>query len=158
MPVPAGEEGRILITNLHNYAMPLIRYDIGDMGLSSDAACRCGRGLPLLAGISGRVADVIFTPDGKTIPGIALPFSVFNSPVVQQFQIVQEELEKVVVRIVTYNDNLPQQVDDVVTGIVAQFRTLFGNDMDISVELVDRISPTPSGKRRFIISNLPHVS
>ena len=76
-PVPVGGEGRILVTNLHNYAMPFIRYDIGDVGALSDKACPCGRGLPLLAKLTGRTTDFIRTRSGGVIPGMALHIQFF---------------------------------------------------------------------------------
>jgi len=152
-----GEEGRILVTNLRNYAMPFIRYENGDLGVSSDEACPCGRGLPLLASISGRTADVIFTKSGKRIPGISLPFRFFALLGIAQFQIVQETLEKVVIRLVMDREYPRDRINEVVKEILYQYRSILGEDMDISIEFVDQIAPTRSGKRRVVISNVPET-
>jgi len=106
-----------------------------------------------LATILGRTTDVIFTKDGKSIPGIALPFNVFTLPGVEQFQIVQETRDSVVIRVVLDRTCLQNQVDDTVKQILYQYRSILGEDTDVSVEFVEQILPTRSGKRRFVISN-----
>ncbi len=154
-PVPEGKEGRILVTNLHSYAMPFIRYEIGDMGVSSDRTCSCGRGLPLLAAINGRITDIIYTRSGKCIPGVALPLNFFASLGIEQFQVVQDDYDKVTVRIVLGRERPRDHVDRLTREIVFQYRSALGDGMDIEVEQVDQIVPTQSGKRRVVISNVP---
>lgn len=153
-PVPAGKEGRILITNLHSYVMPFIRYDIGDLGVISDKACPCGRGLPLLGRVSGRVSDVILTRSGERLPGIVLPWSFLASLGVDQFQIVQESYEKVVVKLVVGREYPQERTDELTRAIISQYRDILGEDMDIVVEFVDHIPITARGKRRVVISKL----
>ena len=63
--VSFGERGRLLYTSLFNYAMPLIRYDVGDICVPSDELCSCGRGLPMIKHIEGRVDDFVKTPSGR---------------------------------------------------------------------------------------------
>src|SRR5207244_11937336 len=71
-PAPPGTPGAIVVTDLSNFAMPLIRYQIGDVGVLADRACPCGRGLPLLESIEGREADYVVTADGRLVSGISL--------------------------------------------------------------------------------------
>ncbi|UCH51626.1 MAG: phenylacetate--CoA ligase family protein [Chloroflexota bacterium] len=157
-PVPSGVEGKILLTNLHNYAMPLIRYDIGDVGISSDEVCSCGRGLPLLAKVIGRTNDFIFTASGKPIPGIALYdrklFALMN---VEQFQIIQESYEHVTVKIVPESGYTQEYMERLAAEIVRRYQPILGENMHITVEFVDDIIVTAAGKRKFIISKLPPV-
>ena len=153
-PAPVGEEGRVLVTNLRNYAMPFIRYENGDLGVSSDEACPCGRGLPLLATISGRTTDVIFTKSGKCIPGISLPLRIFASPGIEQFQIVQETYEKVIIRLVLDREYAEDRINEVVKEVLYQYRSMLGEEMDINIEFVDQMPPTRSGKRRIVVSNV----
>src|SRR5207249_5185438 len=96
-----GVPGSIVVTDLSNFAMPLIRYQIGDVGKLSGRACPCGRGLPLLESIEGREADYVVTADGRLISGISLTenFAVLV-PGVAQIQIVQEQLRRFLFRIV----------------------------------------------------------
>ena len=154
-PVPVGEEGRILVTNLHNYAMPFIRYETGDIGVISDKACPCGRGLPLLAAVNGRTADVIFTKSGKRIPGVALPWGFLASLGVEQFQIVQENYEKVVIKLIIDKEYPRDRIDEMIKEVLRRFTSMLGDDIDVVAELVDQILPTISGKTRFVLSNLP---
>src|SRR5262249_37736012 len=67
-----GELGAILVTDLLNYGMPMIRYHIGDTGSWADGACPCGRGLPRLASVAGRVSDFVVGADGRVVAGLWL--------------------------------------------------------------------------------------
>jgi len=157
-PVPVGEEGKILVTNLHNYAMPFIRYDIGDVGAISDQVCSCGRGLPLLAKLSGRSADIILTGNGRFIPAMALPWGFLGSLGIGQIQIVQDSYEKVVVKLVLDCEPSQSRLDEITGEILRQWRPQIGRDTELSVELVDQIPLTEAGKRKMVISNLPETS
>jgi phenylacetate-CoA ligase len=153
-PVPPGEEGRILITNLRNFGMPLIRHEIGDLGVASDRQCTCGRGLPLLAAVKGRTADVLYTRDGKCVPGVALPFQFLTSLSVEQVQVVQDTYERVVIKLVMAEGSGRNVLDRALRETTAHFKATLGDDMEIAVEFVDDIPATPLGKRRFVISNV----
>ncbi|MFC2067874.1 phenylacetate--CoA ligase family protein [Chloroflexota bacterium] len=157
-PVPENVEGRILVTNLHNYAVPFIRYDIGDMGAYSNKVCPCGRGLPLLAFLSGRICDNIMTPSGGVIPGMALAPIYFALPGVEQYQIAQESYYEVVVRIVPDKKYPREHLNKLAKQILNQHRHLFEQDMSFSVEFVDQIPRTEAGKIRVVISCLSQES
>ena len=157
IPVPSGEEGRIVITNLYNYAMPFIRYEIGDLGVASDSTCPCGRGLPLLETVSGRAFDVILTRSKGPIPGVRLwrPIhALFANLGVEQFQIVQETYEKVVVKLVLGKESRERHAGKLEKGVIQEYESTLGEDMDISVEFVDHIPLTSAGKREIIVSKL----
>jgi phenylacetate-CoA ligase len=86
-----GETGRIVITQLHNFATPIIRYDIGDLG-EVGHPCPSGRGLPVINGIGGRVRNLVCTPDGRKY-WPAVPLDVFKHVApVRQFQLIQKSL------------------------------------------------------------------
>jgi phenylacetate-CoA ligase len=153
-PVPPGRQGRILVTNLDSYAMPLLRYEIGDLGVASDRQCSCGRGLPLLAAVNGRTADVLYTRDGRPLPGVALPFQFLASLGVEQVQVVQDTYERVVVRLVMAEGSGPSALEKAIKETTAQFKAALGDTMEIAVEIVGEIPATPFGKRRFVISEL----
>jgi len=155
--VPVVGEGRILVTSLHNYGMPFIRYEIGDLGVSSAKTCPCGRGLPVLAAVNGRISDFIFTRKGDCIPGIALNRSFLAGLGVEQFQIVQESYEKVVIKLVFGRECERDHVNEAVKKIERHFKSELGGDINIVIELVDRIVPTKIGKRRMFISNVTRV-
>jgi phenylacetate-CoA ligase len=153
-PVADGREGRIVVTSLHNYAMPFIRYELGDVGVISGDACPCGRGLPLLTKLSGRMWDIIVTMSGKSVPGSTLSH-VFREPMgVAQFQMVQESYDTVTVRIVMEKEYPEEYLVEISRKIVRKYRDVLGEDMDIRVKVVDHIPQTMDGKRRVIISNI----
>lgn len=98
--VAEGETGRVVITDLHNYATPLIRYDIGDYA-TLGAACACGRGLPALTRILGRERNLILMPDGSRHWPL-VGFHKFRAIApVMQYQMVQEDREHIELRLVT---------------------------------------------------------
>ncbi len=153
-PLPHGKEGQILITSLHNYAMPFIRYAIGDMAETVGDVCRCGRGLPLLGKLNGRTTEVVYTRSGKIISGTAL-LHVFLTPVgVSQFQFVQENYDKVTIRLVMDKDYSKEYLNELAENLSRRYKALLENDMNIGVEFVNAIPTTESGKRRVVISHV----
>jgi len=99
-PCPPGGIGRVLATPLHNLAMPLIRYDVGDYA-EAGAPCPCGRGLPVLARIMGRTRNMLRLPGGGTSwPGVPLRALTTLAPL-RQFRLVQHSLTGIEVQMVT---------------------------------------------------------
>jgi phenylacetate-CoA ligase len=146
-----GETGMIVLTDLANRAMPIIRYQVGDMGVLSERSCPCGRGLPLLEKIEGRIADYVITPRGEYVSGISLT-DHFNTliPGVIQLQIVQEEVDHFLFRIVKGPD-FGEHSLVTIQSLVAK---RFGPDVRFKCEYVDRIPQESSGKYRFCISKV----
>jgi phenylacetate-CoA ligase len=92
-----GQVGRVVLTSLHNFAMPLIRYSIGDFA-EVGGPCPCGRGLPVLAKILGRARNQVVLPDGRRAwPDVGRLWAAI--PGVEQIQIVQRSLDDVEVRV-----------------------------------------------------------
>ncbi|MHB1035980.1 MAG: phenylacetate--CoA ligase family protein [Pirellulales bacterium] len=150
-PCPPGEPGAIVVTDLANRAMPIIRYQIGDTASFAGRQCPCGRGLPLLERIEGRIADYVVTARGELISGISLTenFAVMV-PGVAQLQIVQEEVDRFVFRLVKGPD-FGEASLATIARLVAE---RFGPGVRYECEFVDRILPEPSGKYRFCISKV----
>jgi phenylacetate-CoA ligase len=152
-PCRPGEPGAIVVTDLMNRAMPMIRYQVGDMGVLSDQPCPCGRGLPLLERVEGRIADYVVTRRGELISGISLTENfALLVPAVAQLQIVQEEVDRFVFRIVRGPD-FGDQSENII-GTLARER--FGPDVRYQCQYVDKIPQEPSGKYRFCISKVPN--
>jgi phenylacetate-CoA ligase len=141
--------GRLLITDLFNRAMPLIRYQVGDVVIPSDRTCPCGRGLPLIEQVVGREADYVLTPTGTLISGISLT-DHFATEIrgASQVQIVQEKLTFLRLRMVAGEGFGPDSHGQIETLV----RNTFGTDMRYEVELVDAIPQEASGKYRFCVS------
>jgi len=149
-PASPGEPGHIVLTDLKNFAMPLIRYRIEDVGRAVEGACPCGRGLPLIGPVDGRAVDIIVSPSGRLLHGTF--FNPWFSKVggVRRWQIVQRSREELEVRIAA---DAPFGQDK-----IAYLREHFLSGdpgFRITFRLVDRIDPAPSGKLRYIISEEP---
>jgi phenylacetate-CoA ligase len=156
-PVPAGVEGRILITNLHNYGMPFIRYDIGDTGALSEAGCPCGRnGLPLLVNLNGRADAILLTKSGKRIPGRGIPQRFLADLGVQQYQIVQESYEEIIMSLVLDKEYPEEHKVRVIQEIDAFYQPLLGKEIAVKVQFEKEIPPARTGKREVFISKLKY--
>lgn len=94
-----GETGRIVVTPLHNFAMPLLRYDIADFA-TVGAPCPCGRGLPVLQRIVGRVRNMLVTADGKRYWPTLGTRAVADAAPIRQYQLVQKAFDRIEVRLV----------------------------------------------------------
>ncbi|MCU1243881.1 MAG: putative Adenylyltransferase [Candidatus Acidoferrum typicum] len=151
--VPDGQLGNIVVTRLHPGPMPLIRYRIGDVGISGGGEqCSCGRGFELLASVQGRDTDIVVTPSGNRLivhffTGLIERFREINC-----FQVVQEEIGSMVVRVVP---SKPSAVDNTVKRrLISTLQKYGATDIDITVETTDHIPTAPSGKRRFVVSKV----
>ena len=100
-PVKAGEPGTIVVTDLMNRAMPFVRYKVEDVGVPTDRKCSCGRGLPLMAYVTGRMADFLVRRDGSKVAGVSLIENTLTLvPGVNQMQIIQHALDELEIKIV----------------------------------------------------------
>jgi phenylacetate-CoA ligase len=155
-PAPPGEPGRVIVTDLANYVMPFINYEIGDWAVSGED-CPCGRGFPTLAGIEGRLGEVLRTPTGRTILPIALcrflNIGIRAHPYLWEYQAVQTAPDRVVFKLVP----TPRLTSEVAARLRAQLTTFLGPGVDVVLERVDRIPVEPSGKRWLVKSHLPVV-
>src|SRR5207253_564512 len=143
---PPGTPGSIVVTDLSNFAMPLVRYLIGDVGVLSSKRCVCGRGSVRLEAIEGREADYVVTAAGELISGISLTenFAVLV-PGVAQIQIVQEEVQRFLFRIVRAAD-FTAASERALGGLVAE---RFGHGTDHRFRLVrQRHAGQPRTKNR----------
>jgi phenylacetate-CoA ligase len=150
-PCAPGEVGQILITDLDNYGMPLIRYDIGDRAVPAEnQKCSCGRGLPLLQKVEGRTMEIVRTPDGRQIGGTFWTLLLRSRPAFHQFQVVQEVLEGVVIKYVKGADFDASSLN----YFAAKIREYCGDDFNVVFSETDSIDLTASGKQRLILSML----
>jgi phenylacetate-CoA ligase len=131
--------------------MPFIRYKIGDVGRLLDRDCPCGRQWPLLKLTQGRITDIIITADGRPLPGEFFPH-LFKEVAehVEQFQIIQDRLDHLIVSIVPASSYGPQQTD----YLRKRIREKVGATVDIEFRLTDAIAPEASGKLRVTVSRM----
>ncbi len=148
--VPAGQMGEVVVTSLTQLAMPLIRYKNGDMAIYETSNCCCGRGLPLLREVVGRMHDYLATADGQFVHGEFFAYTFRVKPEVERYQIYQPDLHHLHIRLVC-NQPVSQAWLD---NARAEVQARFGQATQITLEIVDRIELTPAGKHRFIISEV----
>ena len=151
-PAAPDELGEILVTSFTNWAMPLIRYQIGDLGrLHDDAPCACGRGLPRLAEVVGRTNDLVTTPDGRYIHSVFFSRLFFSLPGIKKYRVHQKSALEIHV---TYESEAPAP-----PAFEARLRQRIldnvGQEVDLSIEHVEAIPPLPSGKLGYIVSDTP---
>ena len=146
-PAKPGESGSILVTDLLNHAMPLIRYRIGDVGSWAPGECPCGRHLPRLERVGGRVTDFLVGAGGKLVSGVFLAtYVVAQRPSLGQVQIHQDRLDRVV-----YKLRPGPAFDPLNDGLYLEkaTREYLGEGISAEVEIVDDLPRLPSGKFLF---------
>ncbi|MBN8924799.1 MAG: polysaccharide biosynthesis protein [Rhodanobacter sp. 68-29] len=145
-----GASGEVLLTDLSNYGMPLLRYANGDMATASTETCPCGRGLPLLSHVDGRKLDAIRTPDGHLLPGEFFPHMLKDVPGLRRFQLVQRQLDRLELSMVCDE----RFDDDSLAYIRRELAKVVGDGVTLDCRLVEDIPLTPSGKLRVTVSAL----
>ncbi len=151
-PGTAGQMGAVLVTDLLNLAMPLIRYKIGDMATFETAPCACGRGLPRLARLEGRVTDFLVGSDGRLVSGVFLAtYLVAARPSLGQVQLWQDSAGQVLHKICT-TDGMPLSSVDL-QFLERETKRYLGPDTKVEHEFVAELRPEPSGKFLFCRSS-----
>ena len=158
-PANPGEVGEIIVTSLVNYAMPFIRYRIGDMGMWADHLCPCGRAWPSLKKVTGRVTDVFVRRDGGIVSPEYLIHLIgveLNNGWIHKYQAVQETHDHLRILIVTNEsvDDPKVFYSNETTKISEGIRLAMGQDCKIDYEFLNDIAPTVSGKYRYTVSKL----
>jgi phenylacetate-CoA ligase len=151
MPVKEGEEGKVVVTNLHNYAMPFIRYEIGDRAIVGPKKCSCGNPYPTLKKITGRITDSFIKRDGTVIPAeffIHFIGVVCSDGSIDKFQVIQEDHEKIKILFVSQNGLNAAKKNDIENNI----RIVMGNNCAVIWEKAEDIAKTPEGKYLFVKS------
>lgn len=141
----AKGKGRLIVTNLTNFTMPFIRYDTEDYGVPSGKACPCGRGLPLLASIEGRITDFIRLPNGNEQS--YLFFNYFfeqYGAYLSQFQVIQDKENHILINLVPTGKYNAGKESEILKGV----RKVLGKGMEITILKVDEIKKEKSGKIR----------
>ena len=145
-----GKNGEIVVTDLDNYGMPLIRYRIGDVASFKPQMCSCGRSLPLLKTVEGRTLDVIKTPNGNRLGGTFWTLLFRSRPGIKNFRVIQDRLNGITVEYV--KDTLISNIN--LNYYEAMIKEKCGNDFIVKFINVIKIPTTTSGKSRFVISRL----
>lgn len=146
----AEGRGEIVLTCLDSLAFPTIRYRTGDIGRLDPASCRCGRSLPKIGPVEGRLLDFLVTPHGRILHPTSVMHILREVPVVRESRVVQEALDRIVVHLVPVRPMRKAELDD----LRAKFHLLLGPG--IRAELIEKseLPPTASGKFRPVESRV----
>ena len=160
-PLPDGQLGEMVATNLYNWAMPIIRYRQGDlMALKpKDEKCECGRTFRMLEDFKGRANDIFKAKSGREFsPGYLLDVGYVHlikyGDAMASWQLIQKDIENVEFRCTPTAKMTPK----ISGSIQSEVSKLLGGEFNVSVELVDDLILTPRGKRNQIISNLKRLT
>jgi len=150
-PAEPGEMGRVVVTDLFNRGMPLIRYEIGDLAVvAKNSVCPCGSPLPLIERIVGRDRDILYDGDGNPKPGYLFVEAINSVDLEAQFQVIQTDWTELLVKVVNRSGG---NLD--LTDLQARFQKIVGPRVRVRFEHVEAISRDPSGKYRYVTSQLP---
>ncbi len=144
-----GEVGEVVATCLMRAYQPFIRYRLGDLAAWDDEPCACGRAMPVIKEVVGRIEDVVVGPDGREM--VRFHGIFVDQPHVREGQIVQEALDKIVARVVATPGFGAEDEHD----IIHRIRHRVGDGVSVTVECVEAIPRTASGKYKAVISHVP---
>jgi phenylacetate-CoA ligase len=148
-PVAPGESGEVVVTNLHAYASPYLRYVLGDRAVAGDPVCRCGAPFATLRSVQGRTMDALLLADGRVMHHWELvPMTFWEMPWHRQYQVVQESLDHFVLRVVA--DAEPPAGD--LDRLRAAVQQKLGPGSTFEVERIDEVERAKSGKSRLCVS------
>lgn len=149
-PVPAGQQGNVILTRLHPGPMPFLRYAVGDVAVSAGGRmCSCGRGFELLERVEGRDTDIVFTPGGNRLVVHFFTGILEQFPEIRQFKVIQKEPDLLLLQLVLSEDS-----DEFRERLLSKMRLRGLTDMRVQIEAVAEIPPTQSGKRRFVVREI----
>jgi phenylacetate-CoA ligase len=145
------ESGEIAVTDLKNFAMPMIRYMTRDHGRMTGKTCACGRGLPLLQLTGGRTTDFLHGSNGRRVSGIVLAtYVITNNKGIGQVQFVQSQRGRMQVNVV----KSPAWSEQSTADLLAKAANFLGADMNFEVVYLPAIPHEKSGKYRFSICTI----
>jgi phenylacetate-CoA ligase len=157
LPIEGSSLGRIVVTNLTNRAMPLLRYETGDLARWSTHACACGCRWPVLEAIAGRQTDILVSPSGKWIHGEFFTHLFYPLEGIRQFQVIQLTRSDLQIRI-AFVDGNPSRWEPCVSYLEKEIHARADPAFRLRFERVDSIAPSASGKFRFTESRVPALS
>jgi len=155
--VKPGEAGNIIVTLLSNYTMPLIRYKIGDIGILSEKSCPCGRELPLLEKVTGRISSRFKNKFGDFISAGLFSSLFYFKENIRQFQVIQETTDLILINLVLIEKNKLEDMDNFFEENNQKICKTMGHKITVKYNIVDEIEPSPSGKYMYIFSRVEDI-
>jgi phenylacetate-CoA ligase len=156
VPLPAGESGRIVVTDLHNDATPFVRYEIGDLGVmggglaTEDTEGTEAGGFPVLLSVEGRLQEVIVRADGEKLTALFIPHLMKEFEWVDGYQVVQDKPGMMVMHLLTEDSEWKQKSEGVREELVKKL----GREMEIGFERVERLEKNASGKTPIVCGRI----
>ena len=151
---PIGVEGDVLVTSLVNYAMPIIRYKIGDRAIMEPGFCKCGRFHKRLKNVVGRSMDNFKLRDGTIIPSeyfIHFIGVVLNRGILKKIQIIQKSYDVIDLHVVYSNEEI---LSEDIQNIIQAVKKVMGENCTVNIHEKENIAPNSSGKYRYTICEL----
>ncbi len=149
---PDSNIGEIIITPLYSYGMPLIRFRIGDLGILETQSCPCGRSLPVLREVTGRINSIIVLPSGKYLYGGIFLTIMEDILEIQQFRIHQIATDKLEIWLAKGSGFSQETINLVHTRVI---KLLGSEPVTVSIKATDEIPPTAAGKYLVTTSDVP---
>ena len=153
-PTTDGEVGNVVVTDLYNYGMPFIRYQTGDRAIAGFRQCPCGRGLPLLQEVRGRLLDILRSPDGRRTPCEFFPHLLKDFDQIRKFQIVQRRPDHVEIRVVL-DQNWSATDENLLLGSI---RRQLGPTVSVDWRPQTDIPLTHAGKHRVVVNECTQMA
>jgi phenylacetate-CoA ligase len=154
-PCKNDELGTIVVTSLTNYTMPLIRYEIGDMAITTSRKCSCGRGLPLVKEIVGRDNDLFVNKEGKKIHTASINTLFYFKEFIHHYQVIQKSVDHLVVKIVLSSKSAKYDIPAELDSLREAIGNVMGNPRKVEITICKTINPSRTGKYRFTIREFP---
>ncbi|MBA3966595.1 MAG: phenylacetate--CoA ligase family protein [Nitrospirales bacterium] len=148
VPVAEGERGEVVATDLHSFAMPLIRYRIGDVVTKGSQVCQCAQPFSTIRSIQGRMIDYFVLTDNRVVH--PYEFGVLKIPWIRAFQVTQERVDFIVMKVVPFHKPSAQEM----ASLVQPVAKLLGPAVQFQVNLVSEIPLDANGKFRVYRSRI----
>jgi phenylacetate-CoA ligase len=152
-PANPGEVGEAIATPLYAFGMPLIRFRLGDAAIPDDRRCPCGRGLPLLRDLVGRISSIFTLPSGRLLYGGAFEVLVLKDTLaIRKFRVHQHASNQIEVFL-----EKGERFDGTIVELIRSrcLRLLDGEPVALRIQVVDEIPSTPGGKHLATLSDVP---
>jgi phenylacetate-CoA ligase len=144
----------VVITTLNNFAMPLLRYKMGDLAKISNKSCSCGRSLPLLKDIEGRVNNMVVTPEGKISSGLVFYYisrsMIEKNGGIKKFKVIQDNIDQITFQIVKDKDFKA----DTLQSLVKKTHAYLSPNLRVNFQFFTDIPDKTEGKIIHFVSNL----
>ncbi len=153
--VKPGEVGRVVVTDLHSDAMPLIRYETGDLAQLGQVFDENPNWAKSLTSLSGRSVQLLYATNGERLYPLYMDLFMEESEIFVQYQMIQESKKLFTLKLVPKSNYDPADFSE--DALIADLKNWLGSDAEINIQLVEDIEKLPSGKRPYIINRLASV-